>query len=692
MTDKKKKSVVPILALDPTSLKALNKAEADLEKAEAGLPKPEPTVLEAILKSIKSQDSKVRMSFESDPQDVNAGYGSIFRLKSRLTPDHIIKRLIGPQGDDLLCAILQARSNMVASHGRPRTSRFAVGFEFQEINKGRKLSPEAREAERKRLDEIKDIIWNCGSPHVDDEYFHPNFSQFLKMISRDGLAYGRWATEYIWKKDAKTNKPKLHAWRPVDSGTIYRVIPKKEADQSARRTGLRLLAELKNTQIDPGRYAKDDYQYVQVIDGRPVQAFTDTEMSVHNLYPVTNVEYNGYPLTPIDQTLNAITTHINITLHNKLYFQNGRAARGAWVFQSDEVDESVLQKIRLQFHQSINNVSNAWRMPVFGVAQDDKLEWVPTDMAGRDAEFQYLSDSNARVILSSFQMSPEELPGYAHLARGTNTQALAESDNEWKLTAARDVGLRPLLYDVQDFLNAHILPKIDEEISKEYQLVLAGLDRDSPEKESTRLQQDMPIHMTMNEVLEHVEKRKIPKEMGGDMLFNPSYQQTIAPYLTVGQIMEYCFGFAHASQDPRYSYVRDPFWFQFQQLNLSKAQFAVQTQMMQQQQAQAQQQNAMGAENGGEPPPQEEQAPPGADETQKAEVAARNLKKNQEWLEKNGELLTKTIRDNHSAISKLILARHQDSVKHNLSQWTKEASTVTDKILSNIKGGRDEDK
>lgn len=36
-----------------------------------------------------------------------------------------------------------------------------------------------------------------------------------------------------------------------------------------------------------------------------------------------------------------------------------------------------------------------------------KFKWV-----WAATEFQYLSDTNARVILSAFQMSPEELPGY----------------------------------------------------------------------------------------------------------------------------------------------------------------------------------------------------------------------------------------------------------------------------------------
>lgn len=666
-----------VFALDPVSMKQLEAAEkAEAEEAE-GKPDRAQSVLEMILKSLKAQDT--RLSFESDPLESNQSFGSMYKNKFRLVPDHIIKRLVGPQGDDLLCAILQARSNMVASFGRPRSSRFANGFEFQEVDKDRRITDEQKEKERQRLAELKDIFWNCGSKNVDDEFIHPNFSQFLKMITRDGLAFGRLAVEFIWDDGITTGKKKLHAWRPVDAGTIYPALPRNEQDQSTRIDGLRLLQQLKNEEFDAQRFERDEYKYYQVIDGTPRMAFSDEELVVYNLYPVTNVEYNGFPLTPIDQTLNAITTHINITLHNKLYFQNGRAAKGMLIYQSDEVDESVVQKIRLQYHQSINNVNNSWRVPVFGIQKDDQLQWTGTDVAGRDAEFQYLSDSNARVILSAFQMSPEELPGYAHLARGTNTQALSESDNEYKLTAARDVGLRPLLYDIQDFLNTHILPKLDSDIAKHYQIVLAGLEHDSPEKEATRLSQDMPIHMTMNEVLEHVEKRKLPAEVGGDMPFNPQYRQTVDAYMTVGQVLEFFFKRKGAAADPRFNYVRDPFWLQFQQLLLAKAQFSAQMSMAQQQ--------AAAGQAGGEPPPGQEEAPPGASDTEKAEVYERNLRKTQEWLTKNGALLEKTIRDNHSELSKLILRHHKAMAERHVKAWREDANKAVAEIAAVFKDG-----
>lgn len=689
MAKKTKAPLDPIVAADPNAMRLYKAEQERMEKEEATGEKQPDGILNMLLKSIQSHEQVQRMAFEVDPIKATENWGSLYRVKTGLVPDQIIKRITGPQGDDLVCQILQARSNIMGSFGRPRTSRFSVGFQFDEIG-GDKIPEDSDQYDKlkERVDRVKNWLWHCGEQDedgkslVDDEYFTPSFSQLIKMITRDGLAYGRWAVEKIYRDDPKTGKRVLAAIRPVDAGTIYRITPRREEEQSTRKRAIQLLSSLKNEKISAEKYEQDEYRWVQVPEGgTPIQAFSEDELIVYNLYPVTNIEFNGYPLTPIDQALNAIVTHISITLHNKLYFQHGRAARGMLILSSGDADEGTVQKIKMQFHQSINSVQNSWRMPVFLIGQEDELSWQSIDVTGRDAEFQYLSDNNARVILSAFQMSPEELPGYAHLARGTNTQALAEADNEWKLTAARDVGLRPLMADMQDFFNTHIIPELDKEIASKFRLVFAGLEQDNPEKESTRIAQDLPLHMTMNDVLEKVEKDKLDKQLGADLPLNPQFHQLVlSPYLTVGEILENFMGREGAAKDPRYAYYRDPLWLQWQQILLQKTQMTMQNQMMQQQQM-AQQQ----AEANGEPPPEEEQADPNASDTEKAEVAKRNLQKREAWLAQNYQLLEKGIKNNHNEISKMILARHKEITDKAMAKWKAESKSALAKIKNALK-------
>ena len=144
------------------------------------------------------------------------------------------------------------------------------------------------------------------------------------------------------------------------------------------------------------------------------------------------------------------------------------------------------------------------------------------------------------------------------------------------MTASRDTGLRPLIYDIQDLFNAHIFPRFFPNLSQTHQIILSGLDKEDPEKESTRLQQDMNVHLTYNDVLKKVEKDPFSPMVGGNFPLNPQFQQVVEKYLTFGEILENFFGKKGAASDPRYQWYQNPLWMQQQQMILQQAQIAMQ--------------------------------------------------------------------------------------------------------------------
>lgn len=534
-------------------------------------------------------DTIERLAFEKDPT-INLTYQSLYRIKQRLLPDDVLKRI--SIQDDLVAAICNARSNQVSAFGRPQPDRFSTGFKIEpEPGLMDGMDEEEKKLFQKRIAQLEKKLLTCGDTAGYRDQDALTFGQFLYMAGRNACVFGRIAIEAIYK-DTMDGTKKFHSFRPIDAGTIFKAAPQKEAAESVRESAVRLMETMENKKFKPEKFKNDEYAWVQVIAGRAVQAFTAEECLVHNFYPVTDIELDGYPLTPLDTVIAAVVTHINITSHNRLYFQSGRAARGMIVVKSDEVDEGIVKHIRQTFQASINSVNNAWRMPIFGIGAEDEVTWTPIDSGSRDMEFQYLSDTNARVILSAFQMSPEELPGYAHLSRGTNNQAMSESNNEYKLEAHRDVGIRPLLAQLQNFVNMRLLPLLDEDLSKQCSVKFMGLDVETAEKESVRIQQDQAVHMTIDEVMEKVEKKPIGPEFGGRFLLNPQWQAQIDKYVKVGVIVEKFFGVKDASKDPTLQYIRDPFWFQYQDLLMQQA-------MAQQQAQQPQGQPPGGGGDGG---------------------------------------------------------------------------------------------
>ncbi len=652
-----KKPKILFAALDPSVL------PEDLAKLEKDGYYESPLV-KSISNSLENNKKITRLAFEEDPTAPNK-FGGLYFDKFSLLPDKVIKRI--SVIDDLVATIVRARGNQCASFGHELQDRFSTGFRI-EPDKGGKfesLSVDEKAAIFKKIVVATKKLSTCGNTKKWSDQEHMTLPTFLYLSGTNAVRFGRFATEIIWATN-KMGEKEFYAFRPSDVGTIYKALPKNTAAAAVRKAAIKKLESIKNEKLIPEKFENDEYAWIQVIEGTPQQAFTEEEMIVHNCYPITDIEYNGYPLTPIDTAYNAIVTHLSIVNHNKLYFQNGRAAKGMLVIQSDDVDTTVLSDLKQQFNANINSTTNAWRMPVIKVGQEDTIEWKAIDSGARDMEFQYLSDSNARVILSAFHMSPEELPGYAHLSRGTNNQALSESNNEYKLEAARDVGIRPLLASMEDFLNSKILPLIDEEVAKYCSVKLTGLDADNPEKESTRIEAEQQLHGSMNDTLRTVDKPEIPKAWGGDLILNPIFGAKLDQYFTVGQIKEYFLGHKNASKDPKWDYARDPFYFQNAQILQGQQQMEEQQKMAQAQAAQGQAaqggQPQEGQPQQGQPQQQDPNGGQPPDElTTGIDQLIQTFSKSEKDLDEN---------------KRKLLGRHNAIVKEVMDQWHKESETM----------------
>jgi hypothetical protein len=515
--------------------------------------------------------STPRIAFTEDPVGADH-YAGVYKLKKRLLPDSVIK-MIRTQ-NHLIASILRARANTMSMFGHIKKDRFDIGVSVEvKADFEPYIKPEQMVKVQDRIERFKRILINCGSNEGLKDNEKMTLSEFFYLQTIDGMSFGRFATEIVYEENDNGNPhelsdraKKFNRFRPADAGTMYKTVKKGESASSIRASGIRQLQSVTGNKIRGDLFESDEYAWVQVIDGMPKQAFASDEMVVYNLFPSNDIDHNGYPVTPIDTCISSITTHLSIDAYNKLYFQNGRASKGILVVQSEEIDQNTINSLKQEFMASINNVGNSFRVPVFGVGTQDNVNWLPMVSSAGDGEFQFLYDAVARNILSTFSMSPDELPGYGHLSRGTNQQTLSESSNEFKLTAARDTGLRPLILKFQAFINEKLFQIIDPELAQICTVSLSGLDAQSKEQESLRLQQDMPIHMTYDEVLSGVDKEQIGERMGGKVPFNERYQIIADKYMNVSDMMAEYMKDPSALADPMLKYKRDPFWIQSAQI------------------------------------------------------------------------------------------------------------------------------
>jgi len=385
------------------------------------LKKSTPQTLEkSILDLLNGPKGSVeRLAYSIDPNQYS-NFSGLYRRKMKLLPDYILKRI--SIQDPLVASILLARGNQMAAFGRPQPSRDSTGYKIEVAPSYTiDLSEEKKTELRNKIADAEAKILTCGNTHGIPDHEVPNFSEWMYLQAKNALTFGRIATEIVYKYSAREGK-KFHSFRVLDSGTIYPANKKlSEGQQYAEQVKrLRRLKE-QNPEIKVFPEKVGEYAFYQVINDTPMIGFKDDECFVQNFYPSSDVELGGFPITPLDTTITAVTTHLNIMTHNKLYFQSGRAARGMLVIQSDDIDQDTVAALKQHFTASINSVTNSWRTPVLKVDKQDSVQWMSIDVSGRDAEFQYLSDSNVREILTAFQMSPEELPGYSHLCLHMDT-------------------------------------------------------------------------------------------------------------------------------------------------------------------------------------------------------------------------------------------------------------------------------
>lgn len=547
-------------------------ADETLAKAGYSPNSPAGPLMYALQQATGSANKKApSLAFTENPAPSD-NYLGLYKSKRRLIPDEVLKQI--RVTDHLVAAILRARGNMMSLFGHLRKDRFDVGVEVEIRPEFAKiLTPEQHQKVVERIKRFEKLILNCGHTAGLEQHEMMTLAEFMDISTRNGLTFGRFTTEIVYDRSGPQDEDgryPFHRFRPRDTATIVRAVRKGESvGDNLRQIAIGLLESLKGEKLDINLQSlrEDKYAWLQVIDGTPRQAFTHDEMLVFDLFPSTDIEHNGYPVSPIDTVVASVTTHISIDVYKKLYFQNGRATKGMLVIKSDEVDEQIINGIKLQFNAAINSVSNSFRTPIFGMGKEDDVEWLPFSGEGaHDDDFQFMYDQVARNILSAFSISPDELPGYAHLSRGTNSQTLSESNNEFKLTAARDTGLRPLILKFQTFFNQRLFPIIDPLLAKICEIKFSGLDAQSKEQESTRLQQDMAIHMNMDELYDEVDKEPVGTALGGKVPFNERWQLIADKYLTVGQVKGHLFDSPASFVDPLLQYMRDPFALQNLQL------------------------------------------------------------------------------------------------------------------------------
>lgn len=485
------------------------------------------------------------------------GAGSIRPKRGSLS--NLILKMAARQN---VCAstIIHTRATEVMACCTPQRTQYELGYKIQAKEEGVLEDP-------KEIAAIKEYINNCGNKEQRAEQDKLTFGQFGYMVTVDALKYGHFAIERDLFADGSMN-----AFLPLPAETIFYAatgIPeeavKKEVEswEQFRAAGDKQFQPVKEEDQDND----NPIEYVQWFNGKTTATFTRKELIFSRLTPDNDIDLNGYAISPLERAITMVANHLKIENHQAMFFTHGMASRGILVIQGD-VTPNQMRTLQAQWKEQTTGGANSWRTPVLGGAGVKNVQWIPLVGSTRDMEYAAYQDHVLRTIHAAFAIDPEQT-GYGYLSRGTEQRSLAESSNEWKVSASRERGLRPILTRIEEVMNEEVLPAANPEWAAKYRFVFAGLDAETRTEETQRLTGDVQLHTTVNEA--RVQAGKNPLPIGGNFILNPVWLQTIKEGMPFGMFCEMFLGLEGASRRPDLNFFCNPFWFQWQQLQMQMA-------------------------------------------------------------------------------------------------------------------------
>ena len=509
----------------------------------------------------------------------------------------------------VIAAIINTRVNQVATFTTPFRQTRNLGFEIKHKDRDHKLT----RSERDFILELEGFVSSCGKSKKNPYSVRPrdNFDQFTRKVIRDRMIYDSLTFEVV--PDRRGNPFEFVA---VDASTIrLSVDPKVAKKDLSKQEFANIKPYLNNGSYmegfdyprDPsGRnVSKKNAAYVQVWQGNVVRAFSETELAFSISNPRTDVNVNGYGYSEIEQLIDTITAQLWAEQYNRNFFKQGAAPKGILNIRGENIPPEQLEAFKRAWSANIAGVENSWRTPVL---QSEEVQYLNLQNSNMEMEYSRWMEYLIKLICAVYLIAPEEI-GFAFSAGGMQ-QPMVDTNNEWKLKASKDRGLRPLLKFYADSLNRNVINKIDNN----FYLDFVGLD-ELTERERIELRQSQVQYFrTVNEIRKDEDLDPVED---GDFILNPAYLQFLQmkhQWDTEKEQRKEQKELQERQLKMQEQQQKQAQQAQQQQISMQRQQMA-QQQQMQQQQQQAQQQ-AMAMQAGGDLSGSPEQMQEGQEEGQ----------------------------------------------------------------------------
>lgn len=425
-----------------------------------------------------------------DPYEFKDSLG--FKSKPTAMSYGILRRMANTP---FVKSVITTRQSQVSEFAKPQANKFEAGFI---IKKRQKYFSEKQEdvtdADREQMDMIANFLLNGGNEN--NSWNGDTFETFLKKIVEDSLTLDQVTAEIV-----RNNFGTPVEFLATDAAT-FRI-----ADTFSQDDNTNGLEKPKKRGYLP--------KYVQIIDGAIINDYYPWELMFGVRNSTTNIHNNGYGRSELETLVQIVTWMLYSDTYNGNFFSQGSSPKG-FLKVAGNVNSNRIQEFRQQWMSMTAGVMNAWKIPII---ESEKMEWVDLQKNNTDMQFAQWQEYLLKVVCAVYKISPEEL-GFS--VKGAGGLGDGGNANDSKVKYSRDKGLKPLLRNIEFWINKWIVSALDND----FEFNFVGLDIETEEK---TLEMDIKRASTFMGLKEVRRKNDMPEELEeGDMILNPVWQQAQA--------------------------------------------------------------------------------------------------------------------------------------------------------------------
>ncbi len=443
-------------------------------------------------RNVKGLEKKDEMPIKSilvDPYDLSSSLG--YKNKSYSISYDILRVMARTH---IIKAIIETRKTQVSAFCQPQANKYAPGFVIQPKTKYTALSQKRKitRAQEDKIEYLIEFLLNGGS--INNEWHSDSFDIFVSKLVNDSLIFDQATFEV-----GRDNTGVPTEFMAVDAATM-RIADSYDDDEFVRD-------EVKIKGYTPS--------YVQIIDSQVVNEYYPWQLCFGLRNPSTDITTNGYGRSELEDMIQTVTALLNSDFYNANFFKVGSAPKGILKYSGD-INMNTVEQFKNQWVAQTAGVMNMHKIPLINA---EKLDFVNLQQSNKDMEFAKFQEFLIKISCAMYKIDPSEI-GFPMSGNSSGTTGLGGDSTAEKLKFSKDKGLKPLLKQIERWINKYIISQLD----KNFEFRFVGIDDETTFKEELDANVLMLQNFkTLNEIRREYNLEPIK---GGDIVLNSiTFQQ-----------------------------------------------------------------------------------------------------------------------------------------------------------------------